>query len=67
MFFFLVGFGLMVQAGVMAILYLNVMPQPFNLMTYVSFITKQTSCQLFVVGVCFVFIGIKRLEHYFID
>ncbi|SFO80980.1 hypothetical protein SAMN05720591_11329 [Halolactibacillus alkaliphilus] len=57
----------MVQAGVMAILYLNVMPQPFNLMTYVSFITKQTSCQLFVVGVCFVFIGIKRLEHYFID
>lgn len=57
----------MVQAGVMAILYLNVMPQPFNLMTYVAFITKQTSCQLFVVGMCFVVIGIKRLEHYFID
>ena len=35
---FLIVFGFMVQGGVMAILYLNLIPQPFDIKTYVVFI-----------------------------
>ncbi|GEM04927.1 hypothetical protein HMI01_19150 [Halolactibacillus miurensis] len=64
---FLIGFGFMVQGGVMAILYLNLMPQPFDLKTYVTFMVQQTTCQLFFVGLLMVLIGIKRLDRYFSD
>lgn len=64
---FLIGFGFMVQGGVMAILYLNLMPQPLDLKTYVVFMMHQTSSQLFVVGLLMVLIGIKRLDRYSAD
>lgn len=57
----------MVQGGVMAILYLNLMPQPFDIKTYVVLMMHQTSSQLFVVGLLMVLIGIKRLDRYFSD
>lgn len=64
---FLIGFGFMVQGGVMGILYLNLMPQPLDLKTYVTFMMQQTTCQLFFVGLFMVLIGIKRLDRYFSD
>lgn len=64
---FLIGFGFMVQGGVMAILYLNLIPQPFEIKTYMVFMMHQTSSQLFVVGLLMVLIGIKRLDRYFAD
>lgn len=57
----------MVQGGVMAILYLNLMPQPFEIKTYAVFMMHQTSSQLFVVGLLMVLVGIKRLDRYFSD
>lgn len=64
---FLIGFGFMVQGSVMAILYLNLMPQPLDLKTYVVFMMHQTSSQLFAVGLLMVLIGVKRLDRYFAD
>lgn len=65
MLIFLIGFGFMVQGGVMAILYLNLMPQSFDVVIYITFIMKQTSCQLFFIGLLLVGIGIKKLERFF--
>lgn len=49
-FFFLVGFALMVLGFSFLILYLNLLTIGYNLEFYVNFITRRIECYYIVIG-----------------
>lgn len=49
-FFFLLGFILMIIGITMVILYLNILSYEYNFFEYVKFITKRWECYLFFIG-----------------
>lgn len=49
-FFFLVGFALMVIGLTFIILYLNILTIGYNFKTYVHFITRRIECYYTVIG-----------------
>lgn len=67
-FFFLLGFGLMVIGCSFIILYLNLTTMEYNFLEYVNFIIRRIECLNFVFGVIFMiistFIGGKENELY---
>lgn len=67
-FFFLLGFGLMVIGCSFIILYLNLTTMGYNFLEYVNFIIRRIECLNFVFGVIFMiistFIGGKENELY---
>ncbi|WP_067840561.1 hypothetical protein [Amphibacillus sediminis] len=58
---FLIGFGLTVAGGVMIILYLNLIPAGLSWTSYLFYIISQTECQLFVLGLVLMLIGLPKL------
>ena len=67
-FFFLLGFGLMVIGCSFIILYLNLTTMGYNFLEYVNFIIRRIECLNFIFGVIFMilssFIGGKNNELY---
>ena len=49
-FFFLLGFGLMVIGCSFIILYLNLTTMGYNFLEYVKFISSRFECYLIVIG-----------------
>lgn len=49
-FFFLLGFGLMVIGASYIILYLNLTTMGYNFVNYVNFITKRIECYFSIIG-----------------
>lgn len=49
-FFFLVGFALMVIGFAFLILYLNLLTIGYNFSTYVNFITRRIECYYALIG-----------------
>lgn len=49
-FFFLVGFGLMVIGFSFLILYLNLLTIGYNFSFYVNFITRRVECYYTIIG-----------------
>ncbi len=49
-FFFLLGFGLMVIGWTYIILYMNLMNVGYNFIDYVNFIIKRIECYYSVIG-----------------
>jgi len=56
-FFFLLGFGLMVIGCMFIILYANLMTIGYDFYEYINFICNRLECLLFILG--FVIIGIS--------
>ena len=49
-FFFLLGFGLMVIGGSFIILYLNLTTMGYNFLEYVNFIIGRIECYFSIIG-----------------
>lgn len=49
-FFFLIGFGLMVIGFSYIILYLNLMTMGYNFLNYVNFIIRRPECYYTIIG-----------------
>ena len=68
-FFFLVGFALMVIGNTFIILYLNLLTLGYNFSFYVNFITRRIECYYAVIGFIIVLLtliikGDKKHELY---
>ena len=68
-FFFLVGFALMVLGFAFLILYLNLLTIGYNLEFYVNFITRIIECYYIVIGFIIILLtllkkGDKKYELY---
>ena len=57
-FFFLLGFGLMIIGSVYIISYLNLMTVGYNFWNYVQFISRRMECLNFLVGIIIIFLTI---------
>lgn len=57
-FFFLIGFGLMVVGGVYMISYLNLLTIGYNFLEYVNFIIRRMECLVALVGVLMISLAI---------
>ena len=69
-FFFLVGFALMVLGFAFLILYLNLLTIGYNLEFYVNFITRRIECYYTIIGFAIILLtliikGEKKHELYF--
>lgn len=56
MFFFLIGFGLMVIGFTYIITYMNLMSMGYGFYDYLKFIFNKVECQFAVIGFLIVFI-----------
>ena len=66
-FFFLVGFSLMVIGFVYLILYLNLLTIGYNFSVYVNFITRRIECYYTIIGFIIILLtltikGAKKYE-----
>lgn len=57
-FFFLIGFGLMIIGSVYIISYLNLMTVGYNFYNYVHFISRRMECLNFFIGIIIIFLTI---------
>ena len=69
-FFFLIGFALMVIGFVFIILYLNLLTIGYNFSFYVNFITRRIECYYTIIGFMIILLtliikGEKKHELYF--
>ena len=69
-FFFLVGFALLVIGLVFIILYLNLLTIGYNFSFYVNFITRRIECYYTIIGFIIILLtlvikGEKKHELYF--
>ena len=69
-FFFLVGFALLVIGLVFVILYLNLLTIGYNFSFYVNFITRRIECYYTIIGFAIILLtliikGEKKHELYF--
>ena len=69
-FFFLVGFALLVIGLVFTILYLNLLTIGYNFSFYVNFITRRIECYYTIIGFMIILLtliikGEKKHELYF--
>ena len=69
-FFFLVGFALLVIGLVFMILYLNILTIGYNFSFYVNFITRRVECYYSILGFIIMLLtitikGEKKHELYF--
>jgi len=55
-FFFLVGFGLMVIGFTFVILYLNLLTIGYNFFDYVNFIIRRVECYYTIIGLVIILI-----------
>ncbi len=68
-FFFLLGFGLMVIGCSFIILYLNLMTIGYNFLNYVNFISRRIECYYSIIGLIIMILSItikgdKKDEFY---
>lgn len=49
-FFFLIGFLLLISGITITILYLNILSYEYNFLEYVKFIIKRAECYLSIIG-----------------
>ena len=57
-FFFLMGFGLMVIGFIYLIIYLNLLTIGYNFVYYVHFITKRIECYFSLIGLIIINLSI---------
>lgn len=57
-FFFLVGFGLMVLGFSFIILYLNYLTIGYNFIEYVNFISRRLECYNVIIGLIIIILSI---------
>lgn len=55
LFFYLIGFGMLVIGSIHSIAYLNILTIGNGLTTYFLFILTRPECLIFVVGLIFIF------------
>ena len=58
-FFFLLGFGLMVIGCSFIILYLNLTTMEYNFLEYVNFIIRRVECYFSIIGFIIISITLK--------
>lgn len=63
-FFFLLGFGLMIVGFTYLILYLNLMTIGYNFLEYVNFITRRFECYFSLIGFIIVVITLFKGGKY---
>ena len=59
-FFFLLGFGLMVIGCSFIILYLNLTTIGYNFLEYVNFIIRRFECLSLIIGILLIYLSIYR-------
>lgn len=57
-FFFLLGFGLMVIGFSFIILYLNLTTMGYNFINYVNFISRRVECYYSIIGIIIMVLSI---------
>ena len=63
-FFFLLGFGLMVIGCSFIILYLNLTTMGYNFLEYVNFIIRRVECYFSIIGFIIIILSIALKEDY---
>ena len=63
-FFFLLGFGLMVIGCSFIILYLNLTTMGYNFLEYVNFIIRRVECYFSIIGFIIMFLSITLKGDY---
>lgn len=68
-FFFLLGFGLMVIGCSFIILYLNLTTIGYNFLNYVNFISRRIECYFSIIGLIIMILSVsikgdKKYEFY---
>ena len=63
-FFFLLGFGLMVIGCSFIILYLNLTTMEFNFLEYVNFIIRRVECYFSIIGFIIMILSITLKGDY---
>ena len=57
-FFFLLGFGLMVIGSMYIIIYLNLMTIGYTFLEYVNFISRRIECWFLIIGLIIISLAI---------
>lgn len=63
-FFFLLGFGLMVIGCSFIILYLNLTTMGYNFLEYVNFIIRRVECYFSIIGFIIIILSIALKVDY---
>ena len=63
-FFFLLGFGLMVIGCTFIILYLNLTTMGYNFLEYVNFIIRRVECYFSIIGFIIMILSITLKGDY---
>ena len=63
-FFFLLGFGLMVIGCIFIILYLNLTTMGYNFLEYVNFIIRRVECYFSIIGFIIMILSITLKGDY---
>ena len=63
-FFFLLGFGLMVIGCSFIILYLNLTTMGYNFLVYVNFIIRRVECYFSIIGFIIIILSIALKGDY---
>lgn len=63
-FFFLLGFGLMVIGCSFIILYLNLTTMGYNFLEYVNFIIRRVECYFSIIGFIIIILSITLKGDY---
>ena len=63
-FFFLLGFGLMVIGCSFIILYLNLTTMEYNFLEYVNFIVRRVECYFSIIGFIIMILSIALKGDY---
>ena len=63
-FFFLIGFGLMVIGCSFIILYLNLTTMGYNFLEYVNFIIRRVECYFSIIGFIIMILSITLKGDY---
>ena len=63
-FFFLLGFGLMVIGCSFIILYLNLINMRYNFLEYVNFIIRRVECYFSIIGFIIIILSIALKGDY---
>ena len=63
-FFFLLGFGLMVIGCSFIILYLNLTTMGYNFLEYVNFIIRRVECYFSIIGFIIIILSIALKGNY---
>lgn len=63
-FFFLLGFGLMVIGCSLIILYLNLTTMGYNFLEYVNFIIRRVECYFSIIGFIIIILSIALKGDY---